>query len=194
MEGGARTQTKRRRATGGVTGAGVWGSPVAKSPMGDKACKICGSTRLNRTVGIKSCSACDGAGDEVFVGKHSKIVDKVRDEVQGLCYVLVAPNLPEDGVLVPCGQMDDEPAFATALTMYYKECARAHSGATNGTAAASTATASAGGQATAAVAAVDATVDDSAGTAADEEEEEARPSRIPSLCTHFTRAGIEWRR
>ena len=23
---------------------------------------------------------------------------------------------------------------------------------------------------------------------------EARPSRIPSLCTHFTRAGIEWRR
>ena len=22
----------------------------------------------------------------------------------------------------------------------------------------------------------------------------ARPSRIPSLCTHFTRAGIEWRR
>ena len=21
----------------------------------------------------------------------------------------------------------------------------------------------------------------------------ARPSRIPSLCTHFTRAGIEWR-
>ena len=23
---------------------------------------------------------------------------------------------------------------------------------------------------------------------------EVRPSRIPSLCTHFTRAGIEWRR
>ena len=23
---------------------------------------------------------------------------------------------------------------------------------------------------------------------------EARPSLIPSLCTHFTRAGIEWRR
>ena len=23
---------------------------------------------------------------------------------------------------------------------------------------------------------------------------QARPSRIPSLCTHFTRAGIEWRR
>ena len=25
-------------------------------------------------------------------------------------------------------------------------------------------------------------------------EEEARPSLIPSLCTHCTRAGIEWRR
>ena len=25
-------------------------------------------------------------------------------------------------------------------------------------------------------------------------ESEARPSPIPSLCTHFTRAGIEWRR
>ena len=24
--------------------------------------------------------------------------------------------------------------------------------------------------------------------------EEARPSLIPSLCTHFTHAGIEWRR
>ena len=27
-----------------------------------------------------------------------------------------------------------------------------------------------------------------------QEREQARPSRIPSLCTHFTRAGIEWRR
>ena len=26
------------------------------------------------------------------------------------------------------------------------------------------------------------------------DEEQARPSLIPSLCTHFTRAGIDWRR
>ena len=27
-----------------------------------------------------------------------------------------------------------------------------------------------------------------------QEREQARPSLIPSLCTHFTRVGIEWRR